>query len=464
MKRLKIFFFFIFAANSLLYSQKEAERQRWTLEDCLHYAAANNIAVRQAELTRKVSQNNYFQSKMNVLPTISTNVSYGFNFGYSIDPTTYTYAKENSQTLMPTGQANLNLFMGLQQINTIIKDKYDLSASTNDYQNSINNTALNVTNLFLQIVLNKELVKAAEKQADFSQSQLDVAKARIKAGTLAETSIYDFEAQLARDQAALVSQKNNEELARLALQIALQVPEQKDFDVIIPDINIGSTLNFDHQSPAEVYQFALQNQPSVKAAQARVSSALYSLRIAKGALSPVFSLSYNVRDYYYNKAVNSSYSYSPNPPYIVATETPVSASTQFQQNLANAVSFNMNLPLFSGWQRMNAIANARLQYQIQQLNVDNASNNLRHDVYQAYANAKGNAQSYTANIKAYDSQRMAYETAQKRYDAGLAAAYELQQQKDNLVRAETSTIQAKYNYIFSVKVLDFYQGKPITLN
>ena len=113
---------------------------------------------------------------------------------------------------------------------------------------------------------------------------------------------------------------------------------------------------------------------------------------------------------------------------------------------------------------MTAIANAKLQYKIQELNVENANNNLRHDVYQAFANAKGNAEAYVANLKALESQKMAYDAAQKRYDAGLAAAFELEQSRDNLARTESNAIQAKYNYIFSVKVLDFYQGKTITLN
>ena len=406
----------------------------------------------QAELNKRVSENIYFQSKMNLLPTISANFSYGFDFGYSIDPTKYTYVKQNSQTFIPTGQANLNLFTGLQQLNTIKKDKYDLLAYSSDYLNSINNTALNVTNLFLQIVLNKELVKAAEKQVNISQSQLDVTKARIKAGTVAETAIYDFEAQLARDQAALISQKNNVEISALALQIALQQPDQQGFDIIVPEINIGSVMTFDKMNVRDIYQYAMQNQPSIKAAQARVMSALYSIKLAKGSLSPTFSVSYNTRDDYFNKAT------------ALFTNTPVSAKDQFNQNLANDISFNINIPILSGWQKMTNLANAKLQYKIQQLNIENANNSLRKDVYQAYANAKGNAESYVANLKALESQRMAFETAQKRYDAGLAAAYELQQSRDNLARSESNTIQAKYNYIFSVKVLDFYQGKTITLN
>ena len=450
MKRLLLLFFIV--SITAISAHAQATKSTWTLEECLKYATENNIAVKQAELNQRVSQNNYFQSKMNPLPTISANFSYGFDFGYSIDPTKYTYVKQNSQTFIPTGQANLNLFTGLQQINTIKKDKYDLAGYSADYLNSINTTALNVTNLFLQVVLNKELIKAAEKQVNISQSQLDVTKAKIKAGTLAETAVYDFEAQLARDQASLISQKNSLDISLLALQIALQLPDQQAFDIIVPEINIGSVMTFEQLNAHDIYQYAVQNQPSVKAAQARVNSALYNIKIAKGALSPTFSVSYNTRDDYFNKATT------------LFTNKPVSAKDQFNQNLANDISFNINIPILSGWQRMTAIANAKLQYKIQELNVENANNNLRHDVYQAFANAKGNAEAYVANLKALESQKMAYDAAQKRYDAGLAAAFELEQSRDNLARTESNAIQAKYNYIFSVKVLDFYQGKTITLN
>jgi outer membrane protein len=430
----------------------QVQKTTWSLEECLKYATENNINVKQAEFNQQISKNTYLQSKLNLLPTVSANASYSFNFGYSINPTTYTYVKQNSQIFSPSGQANLILFSGLQQINTIKKDKFDLLAYSSDYLNTINSTALNVTNLFLQIVLNQELVKAAEKQVNISQSQLDITKAKIKAGTMAEASVYDFEAQLARDQATLINQKNVQDIAMLALQIALQLPDQQKFEVTVPEINIGSVMNFDKVSPHDIFQYALQNQPSIKAAQARVQSALYSIKVAKGSLSPTFSVSYNVRDNYFDKATT------------LFTNIPVSFHDQFNQNLSNGITFNASIPIFTGWQKMTAIANAKLQYKIQELNVENANNALRKDVYQAFANAKGYAESYVANLKALESQRMAYDIAQKRFNAGLATTYEMEQSRDNLARTESNAIQAKYNYIFSVKVLDFYQGKTITLN
>jgi outer membrane protein len=455
---LKPLFILLFTAwISTIPSDVQAQKKVWTLEECLRYAMDSNITVLQADLSRRISRNTYIQSKINVLPTISASASYGFNFGYSINPTTYSYVKENSQTFSPSGTANLILFSGLQQVNTIKKDKYDLAGYTSDYMTAINNTVLNVTNLFLQVVLNKELIKVAQKQVNISQSQLDVAKAKIKAGTLAEAAIYDFEAQLARDQASILTQTNSNGISLLTLQIALQIPDQQAFDIIVPDINIGEVMTFDKLNPHDIYEYAIQTQPSIKAAQARLQSALYSIKVARGTLSPTFSVSYNVRDNYFNQPslafVNGQ-----------LTNELLPLKTQFNQNLANNLSFNASIPIFSGWQKMTTIANTKLQYQIQKLNIETANNTLQQNVYQSYYNAKGYAQSYVANLKALESQQKAFEVAQKRYDAGLAAAYELEQTRDNLARSESNAIQAKYNYIFSVKVLDFYQGKRITLN
>jgi outer membrane protein len=473
----------IFAAIILCLSaihlpaQQAPYKTIWTLEDCITYATQNNISVVQADLYKRISKNTYLQSKLNLLPTITANAGYNFNYGNSIDPTTYTYIQQNSQSFSPNVQANLNLFTGLQQINTIKKNKYDVLAYIFDYSAAINNTVLNVTNLFLQVVVNKELIKAAQKQVDISQSQLDVQKARIQAGTMAETSIYDFDAQLARDQASLISQQNAEFISIVTLKIALQLPDTQAFEVIVPEINIGSVMTFDNLNPSEIYRYALSTQPVIQAAEARTTSAQYSIKIAKGTVSPTIYMSAFSHDNWFNLATQpgqvtnqQEFFYATNgtplgyiniPSY--ATK-PISFADQFKNDLANGFSFNISIPILTGWQKMTNIANSKLQYQIQKLNLESAKNGLQKDIYQSYANAKGNAESYSANLKALDAQQKAYETTNKKYDAGLATNFDMELSKSNLARSESNAIQAKYNYIFSVKVLDFYQGKPITLN
>ena len=470
-----------------LSAQQPVAKATWSLEDCIRYATDNNISVKQADLYRRISKNTYLQSKLNLLPTITANAGYNFNYGNSINPTTYTYTQQNSQSFSPTLQGNLNLFTGFQQLNNIKKDKYDLMAYSFDYSATVNNTVLTVTNLFLQVVVNKELVKVAQKQAGLSQSQLDVQKSRIRAGVMAEASVYDFDAQLARDQATLISQQNAETISNITLKIALQLPDNAPFDIIIPDVNIGSVMAFTNLDPHEIYRYALTTQPVIQAAEARATSARYSVRAAKGAVSPTIYMSAFSHDNWFNLATqptNITYSLAAasaskpifsdlsSAPTIVGydrlqisyTNKPISFSDQFKNNLANGFSFNMNIPIFTGWQKMTTIANSKLQYKIQQLNVETAKNNLMKDIYQSYANAKGNAESYSANLKALDAQQKAFETTTKKFNAGLATSFDLELSKSNLAKSESNTIQAKYNYIFSVKVLDFYQGKPINLN
>jgi outer membrane protein len=458
---------------------------KWTLEECLKYAMDNNISVKQADLNKRISQNTKLQSMLNVLPNVSASGSYSFNFGNSINPTTYTYSQSNSQSFSPSLNGSLALFEGLQQINNYNKNKYDVLASTWDLANVQNNTALNVTNLFLQLVLNKELVKAAEKQVDISQSQLDVMKAKIKAGTMAEASIYDFEAQLARDKATLTTQKNSELISLITLKIALQVPDQENFDVVVPDVKVAEVLNYEKMNPQDIFDFAVNNQPSVKSAEAKTKSSLYTVKYYKGALSPTLSMNFSLRSNYFDQSTKISGV----TPYLLDQGTPIfsdnSASPsivgydrlaykysevktpfteQLKNNFSKVVSFNLNVPLFSGWLKMTNIANSKLQYQIQQLNLESTKNTLKKDIYQSFANAKGYAESYLANKIALEAQQQAYKVTEKKFNAGISTDFELQQSRSNLAKSESNAIQAKYNYIFSTKVLDFYQGKPITLN
>ena len=461
----------------------------WTLEQCLKWAAANNIQIKQAELSAKIAKNSYLQSKLGMLPTLSADASYGFDFGNSINPTTNFYSKSNSQNAGLGLSGSLPLFTGLQQINNVYKNKYDLEGYKYDYENTVNNTALSITNYFLQIVLNRELLKVAEKQLEISQEQLSRAQKQVLAGSLAETSLYELEAQKARDESSLISAKNNLELSLLYLKIVLQLADKENFNVSIPDLQADKVQDLDRLSPNSVYEYALNNQPSIKSGEAKLKSAQYTEKIQKGTLSPTLSMNFSIRDRYYNlstKTVGSPQLYLDNkgtPIYKDFTNTDVgsniigfdrlrvkydqektSLKEQLENNLSKSVTFSLSIPLFSGWKKMTNIQNSKLQYQITQLNLESSKNKLRQDIQQSYANAKNAADSYFANLKAYESSKKSLDAFEKRFSVGLSNNFELQQARTNLVRAESQMIQSKYTYLLDLKILDFYQGKPITLN
>ncbi|MFN8278408.1 MAG: TolC family protein [Chitinophagales bacterium] len=469
---------------SILFSFTLAEAQNdsaWTLERCLKYAAENNIQIKQAQLNAAISKAYLLQSKIKLLPSINADASYNFNFGNSVNPTTYSYVQQNSQSATGGLSGSVPLFTGLQQLNNIQKSKADFEAAQQDYQNASNNVALTLTNYFLQIIVNKELLKVAQTQLEISEAQLERARAQVRAGTLAEASSFEFEAQQQRDLASVVTAKNNVALALLSLRIALQLPEKTAFDIREPAVTTDHLTDISRISSSAIFDYAAMNQPSIRAAEARVRSAMFSLRMAKGSFSPTLAASASLRSNYFDKSSkpagysvtdipifgsaypdNSSIvGYARNIGY--AGTEPISFSDQLKNNLTKTVSISLSVPIFSGWQKMTALSVNRLNHQMRSLDLENTKNTLRQDIEKAYANALASSQNFSANQKSLESAKKSFDAYDKRYAVGLANTFEVQQSKNNLLRAESQMIQAKYTYILQMKVLDFYMGKPIEL-
>lgn len=439
----------------LLVTSTSFSQTKWTLKHCLEHAASKNIQIKQAELLERISKNNLIQSKTNFLPTASTDANYNFTFGNSIDPTSYRYINSNSQSLTFGLSSNLTIFNGLQKVHTVYRNKADYEAAAFDKANTINSTALQLTNLFLQVLLNKELKTISAKQLEISQEQLTKTKSQIQSGILAETAIYEFEAQVARDNASLIQASNNVDVSLLQLKIALQLPENQAFDIEAPTTNIVLE-NIANTSASEIYKIALYNQPSIKSAQAKIASAIFTKKLAWGTLSPTLSATFSLRDNYFNKATNIV-SISP-----YVTE-PVGIETQLKNNLTKVAGFSFSMPILYGGSRVNNIANAKLQQQIKELELDNQKNKLQQDVLQAYNNARVALENMLANEKARNAAQKSLEVVEKRFGVGLSNSFELQQIRTNFIRSESQYLQSKYSYLLNLKVLDFYKGLPITL-
>src|SRR5579862_8673754 len=258
--------------TGILLSQPTAAQttEKWSLEKCIQYALINNVTVRQAELTAKVSGADHLQSKMNLLPTLDINGSYNDDFGNGFDPQTFSFAQGNSQSLQLQATASLPLFTGLQQIYNVQRAKYDLMATKYDYDNAQNNMALNVAQAYLQILLNKEIEKVSEKQKSLTQEQKEIVLNRIKAGALPETAIYDVDATLSRDEVGIVNAKNSINLSLLTLAQLLQLKEVNNFDVDAPEVKVDNIVSLNTLTSQSVFDYAVNNQPVIKSSEARI--------------------------------------------------------------------------------------------------------------------------------------------------------------------------------------------------
>lgn len=439
--------------------------KKWTLEKCIEYAFAHNIQVQQTAVTQEISKNENLQSKLNFLPSVDGSITYSSNFGNGFNPQTYTFAQGSSQSLQTSLQAGLPLFTGLQQIFNVERTKYDLLASKFDYENARNNVALSVASAYLQVLLNKEILKVAEKQKQLTTQQLETVKLRIKSGALPETSLFEADAQLARDEANIVAAQNAIDLGLLSLKQLLQLNEA-NFEVDEPEVPLDNVADVAALSSESIYQYALGNQPSIKSAEARWKSANASRKIAIGALSPTISAfgslssSYFSEDRKYQTTVDTFLGIP------VPSQKDVGAKTfaeSLTDNFRKVVGVSMNIPIFSKWQRVTNIQNAKLQMQIRELQLESSKNQLRQDIEVAFTNAKAAAQGFVANKKSSETAQKSFSAFDKRFGAGMLGSFELQQAKNTLAVAESEMIRAKYTYVFRLKVLDFYQGKPLRM-
>lgn len=451
---MRLLLFIVFLSQTLL-GAAQSDGSKWTLEMCIDHALKNNIGIRQAMLNEKLNKNNYTQSYLNLLPSINGFLSNDITNGQQFSLAAFRVVNQTTTTFASSLSGDLTLFAGLQQVHNILKTRSDLTAARFDLEDAKNTVALNITTAFLQIMLNKEILKVTENQKTISLVQKENVEKRVKNGMLPETSLLDAEAQLARDESSIVSARNSVDLALLSLRLILQLKPDAYFDVEIPELKEDVSNRMTESTTINTFNTAVAQQPSIKAAMARLRSAELQRKIAYGALSPTISASANLYDYYTNQQKQLDTA--------TGDFVTVPIRTQYKDQFRKGFSVNMSIPIFSRWQRMTNIQNATIQVQNQQLQVEQSKNTLLQTIAQADANARAGSEAYFSSKRSFESAKRAFEAQEKRYNAGASSTLEFQTSKNNLAAAQSEMLRNKFTYVFRTKVLDFYNGKPITL-
>ncbi len=453
--------------------------QNWTLEQCINYAWDHNIQVKQAELTQKITKNNYTASKASLLPNLNGMVSHTYNFGRTIDPFTNTFATSEVLSEDFYLQASFTIFGGMQNVNIAKQNEAAYEASGFDLQANKNNLALLIASGYLQVLLDQELLQEAKDQHEVSAQQVEKTKKLVDAGSLARGNLFDVQAQEANDEVTIITTENQLGIAMLNLAQLLDIDSVQMFKIVRPEISIPDNPSIN--SADVIYSQALTNQPDIKSAQLKWQSAIMGRKASAGALYPKLSLSATLGSGYSGankEIINStiqgyevvgfanSTSSTPVPVYIpneLYTYKVSSFGTQLTDNFNKSIGFRLNIPIFNGLQTNIAFKNAKLNELNAYYNFETADLNLRKNVQQAYADALGALKKYHATQKSVESFTEAYNYTRAKYDAGAATALDYNTAKTSLAKAESDMLQAKYTYVFKMKVLDYYEGKPLKL-
>lgn len=453
---------------------QQLSSQTWDLEECINYALEHNIQVKQQELNTQVSENSNKQTRMDLLPNLNANLSRSYSFGRSVDPYTNQFNQANAVNDNYGINSSVTLFNGFQKLNSIKQTKLDMLASLQDLEKIKNDISLNVASSFLTILFNQELLKIAQDQTDVTEKQVERTRSLVEAGSLAKGDLLQLESQYASEELNIINAQNQLDISYLTLTQLLELDSVENFNITKPN-----TDNITY-SPLPIVSEVItlsENLPQIKSAEYRLSSSEKSLSIKKGMRSPSLSLSLGYNTGYsdqrqvidqtsmgsyesgYTAAMVPVYTYQPTNTYITKP-----FNDQIDDNRSASLGFQLAIPIFNNWQVNTSISNAKISVLNSRYSLELEKNNLEKEIKQQYTEAIAAKKKYTATEKALEANKEAFKYTKEKFDVGLENSVDFNIQKNKLIKAESDLLQAKYDYIFKLKILDFYMGKPLTLN
>lgn len=428
----------------LLSFSAKAQEKVWTLQESVNYALENNITVQQGKNVLLSNEQDVIASKGAFLPSVNGSASHNIAVGNAeLFPGSFVDRTANS-TNFGVG-ASQTIFNGFRLTNLYKQSQLSLEANTLELQRIKDDISLNVVNAYLNILFNKENLETAKAQYEFSKKQLNQVKELVDAGVQPKANIFDAEATLSRDLQSVTVAENNYELSLLTLSQFLQV-DFKGFKVDVMEIDLPSAaLMYEDVTP--ILDYAFENRSEIKVAEKNIESSKLGTEISKSGFYPT---------------VTAGYSYSSNVFFTNLIDTEAGFLDQLNDQKSHNFNLRVNVPIFSQYQNKTAVAKSKIQEENALLNLEQAKLTLEANIQRAFTDAKAAFRSYEAAKSSLESQELAFGNAEERYNIGVMNAFDLEQSRLQLINAQAALINAKYDFVFKTKVLDFYIGKPIT--
>lgn len=420
-------------------------QQAWTLKKCIDYAIEHNLTIKQQEASAEQSKIELSTAKNSRLPDLNGSASHSFSFGRSLQADN-TYNSINTQNTGFSLSTSVPLFTGLQIPNNIALSKLNLQAALEDLNAAKENVSIQVASSYLQVLFNDELARVAHEQVDLSREMLVQREAYFRNGKASESELYEAKSRVAQDELSAVQADNDYQLALLDLSQLLELPSPDGFAIVSPQTdaveNLGTPL-----PPAEIYADALLIKPVIKAAQYRLEGAQKSIRIAQSAYYPQLSLGAGLSTNYYKMSGMDNAGFG----------------SQLRDNFSQYVGLTLSIPIFNRLATRNRVRSARIQQTTLGWQLEDSKKTLYKEIQQAYYNTLSAQTQYTSSRTAAEAAKASFDLMKERYMNGKANATEFNESRTAWMRAVSDQLQAKYNYIFRFKILDFYRGVPLEL-
>ena len=422
-----------------LASWARAQERVWTLPQCIDYALENNLSVKQSGLNVEQKEISLNTAENNRLPDLSGSAGQNFSFGRGLTADN-TYANTNTTNTSFSVGASVPVFNGFQIKHNIELSKLDLAAATADLEKAKDDIRVAVAQAYVQILYNMEILDVARSQVEIDSLQVVRLNEMAANGKASRAEVSAQEASLAQSRVSATQAANNLSLAVLELTQLLELPSPEGFRIARPSVEGLETAML--MDPEAIYAEAVRVKPAVKAEEIRLDQAMKNIDLAKDSFLPRLSLSGGLGTNYYTSSGYPSSGFG----------------DQIKNNFSQYIGLNLNIPIFSKFSNRNQVRSARLSYSSQEIMLDNARKSLYKEIQQAYYNAVGSQAKYRSSAVAAASAEDAFELAQAKYENGKSGITEFNEAKARYMSASSDLVQARYEYLYQSKILDFYRG------
>ena len=459
----------------------QAQSKKWTLEECVTYAIQNNISIKQSELDSKMALIDKKSAVGRFLPSLNASASHSWNIGLNQDITTGLLQNKTTQFTSAGANVGIDIYKGLQNLNTLRKANLSIVAAKYQLVKMQEDVALNVANAFLQVLFNKENLKVQKEQLRINEKQYARSEELVKAGSIPRGDLLDVKATLALNNQNVITAENSLLISKLSLSHLLQLKDFENFDVV-DDTDVKDANNIMAQTPSAIYEKAFEGRTELKIARTNLEIAEKNVAIAKGAFQPTLQgfYSFNSRVAYSDRVTGVIPSTS-NPTSIVGfvegtnqnvlspnftrvLGNPAPFFDQFNTNKGQSFGMQLSVPVFNGFSARNNVERSKVSLERSKIAVEQQNLDLQRNVYTAFADAKGALNAYESSVAALEARQGAYNYATEKYSVGLMNSFDFNQSQTLLTNAQSEVLRTKYDYIFKIKILEFYFGIPLIKN
>ncbi len=433
----------------------QAQSKKWTLEECVNYAIKNNISIKQSELDAKSAALEKSSAIGGFLPSLNINGSHSWNIGLNQNITTGLLENQTTQFTSAGLNSNIDVYNGMQNQNRLRRANLALLASTYQLSKMQDDVSLNIANSFLQILFNKENLKVQKEQLSNNEKQLQRSQELVNAGVVPRGDLLDIKATVASNNQAIVVAENALLISKLSLAQLLQLENFQDFDIVDANYPITESATL-LQTPATIYAKAKEERVELKIAKTNLEIAERDVKISKGAYQPSIQgfYSFSTRAGYADRVV---FDQSGNPSF----QPPFSVLKQFDLNKGHSFGFQMNIPVLNGFATKNNVARSKIALDRSKIAFSQQELDLERNIYTAFTDAKGAMKTYESAVITLEARQESYNYAKEKFAVGMLNAFDLNQSQSLFVNAQSEVVRTKYDYIFRVKVIEFYFGIPI---